>query len=338
MAAIDISQFNNTFALSKSPMIVRLHTLNFGFNSDETPSLFRQVMLEVTTYYDSVLTGSNAKIRVNPFPIPVESGDTEVVCDISSAIRASLARYQYPSDSVVPGNTITYPNCSFKLKAWEREMIDGEVVDGASTLYPANDGVYLHAGLGGLSQYERWRNPDVNATIRFSTKPSGEIYGRDQVYCSSALQENGKVKTVVSVVESGVVDTRNRVTFLFVNSRGVFETISVLPYESLSYEVISSRKSLSQPPSYAPKPIATTHKQVVGAVWQMSSGYVSREWADWYASEFLMAKRYWMQFDGAWLPVTVEPTSDKVVVYDREDPSLMHVPFEVRAAVSGSVR
>lgn len=338
MAAIDISQFNKTFALSNSPMIVRLHTLKFGKNSDGTDSLFRQVILEVTTYYDSVLTGIDAKIGVHPFPISVESGDTEVVCDISSAIRASLARYQYPSDSVVPGNTITYPNCSFKLKAWEREMIDGEVMDGAFTLYPVNDGVYLHAGLGGLSQYERWRNPDVNATIRFSTKPSGEIYGRDQVYCSSALQENGKVKTVVSVVESGVVDTRNRVTFLFVNSRGVFETISVLPYESLSYEVISSRKSLSQPPSYTPKPIATTHKQGGGAVWQMSSGYVSREWADWYASEFLMAKRYWMQFDGVWLPVTVEPTSDQVVVYDREDPSLMHVPFEVRAAVSGSVR
>ena len=129
MEAIDISQFNNTFALSKSPMIVRLHSFGFGKNLDGTDSLFRQVMLEVTTYYDSVLTGPNAKIGVHPFPIPVESGDTEVVCDISSAIRASLARYQYPTDSVVPGNTIIYPNCSFRLKAWEREMIDGEVVD-----------------------------------------------------------------------------------------------------------------------------------------------------------------------------------------------------------------
>lgn len=338
MAAIDISQFNNTFALSNSPMIVRLHTLKFGINSDESLSLFRQVMLEVTTYYDSVLTGSNAKIGVRPFPIPVELGETEVICDISSAIRASLARYQYPTDSVVPGKTITYPNCSFKLKAWEREMIDGEVVDRAFTLYPDNNGVYLHAGLGGLSQYERWRNPDVNATIRFSTKPSGEIYGRDQMYCSSALQEDGKVKTTVSAVESGVVDTRNRVTFLFVNSRGVFETISVLPYESLSYEVISSRKSLSQLPSYAPKPIATTHKQGGGAVWQMSSGYVSREWADWYASEFLMARQYWMWHDNKWLPVVVEPDSDTVMVADRNDPSLMAVNFTVRSAVSGSIR
>ena len=336
MALIDVSQINSKFALSGSPMVVRLYSFGFVKNTDGSDSLFRQVMLEVTTYYDSVLTGSNAKMGVHPFPIPVESGDTEVVCDISSAIRASLARYQYHTDSVVPGNTIIYPNCSFRLKAWEREMIDGEVVDKASASYPTDEGVYLHAGLGGLSQYERWKNPDVNAAIRFSTKPSGEIYGRDQVYCSSSLQGD-KVKTVVSAAESEVVDTRNRVTFLFVNSRGVFETISVLPYESLSYEVIASRKSLSQPPSYAPKPITTTHKQGGGAVWQMSSGYVSRDWADWYASEFLMAKRYWMQFDGAWLPVTVEPTSDLVVVYDREDPSLMHVPFEVRAAVNGSV-
>ena len=337
MAQIDISQFNNNFALSESPMVVRLHALNFGVNSDGTPSLFRQVLLEVTTYYDSVLTGSDAKIGVHTFPVPVDHGATEVVCDISSAIRSSLARYQHPADGVVPGNTIVYPNCSFKLKAWEREMINGEVEDAASTSYPNSEDAYLHAGLGGMSQYERWKNPNVNSDIKFSTKPSGEIYGRDQIYCTSLLQ-GGRVETTVSAVESGVVDTRNRVTFLFVNSRGVFETISVLPYESLSYEIVSSRKSLSQLPSYQPKPNATTHKQGGVAVWQMSSGFVSRDWTDWYASEFLMAKRYWIHFDGAWLPVTVEPLSDQVVVYDREDPSLIHVPFQVRAAVSGSVR
>lgn len=337
MAAIDISLFNNTFALSASPMVVRLHTLYFSANSDGTDSLFRQVLLEVTTYYDGILTAENT--RMHTFPIPVEVGATEVVCDIASAIRASLAMYQYPTDEVVPGKTVTYPKCLFKLKAWEREMIDGEVVErtDSAVSYPSADGNYLTAGFGGFSEYERWKNSDPIATVSFSTKPTGEIYGQGQIYCSSSLQ-SGKVQTAVSAVESGVVDSRPRTTFLFVNSRGVFETVSVLPRQALGYEIASSRKHLTQSPSYAAKPILTTHKQGGGAVWQFSSGYVNASWADWFASEFLMAKRYWMQHDGRWLPVAIEPDGDTVTVYDRNDPSLLAVNFTVRSAVSGSVR
>ena len=70
---------------------------------------------------------------------------------------------------------------------------------------------------------------------------------------------------------------------------------------------------------------------------KMSSGTVSRAWADWWVTEFLMAKKYWMFYDGRWLPVTVTPVDDETLVYDRSEQRLPHVDFEVEIAVEGSV-
>ena len=334
MAHIDVSKFNNTFALSGSPMVVRVHDFQFGRNADGTPSLFRQVMVEVTAYYDSILTDSNK--RVFQFPVPVEVGASDVVCDISSAIRSSLAKYQYSTDGVAKNGNITYPNCAFIIRAWERELIDGELKEHSPVQYPSESSL-LHAGLGGMSQYERWKNSSVNQTFSFSTKPTtGEIFANGQIVCSSALN-GSSVKTTFSEASANI-DSRERTVFLFVNSRGVFETVSALPRQSLGYGISSERKQLSQSPSYAPSPVITTHKEGGGAVWQMSSGYVDADWADWFASEFLMAKRYWLWHDGRWLPVAVEPDGDTVMVYDLNDPSLLAVNFTVRSALNGSIR
>lgn len=337
MVTVDLGRLtDNSFFFADDPIVATLTPNNFTEGST-----FRQIVVKV----DATLhTLGAAKSHSYKFILNAEENNVPVVTNVSSAMRSILAGWDYDAGSVVDKATISYPYVAFRVSAWEREMTsDGIVVDRDSS----SQGLF-RAYLGGVGGYTRWKYtgdyPTINdskvyypsdTVFSFTRKPAGEVYGNDFLLCTSA-PDGVMVKTSITKVSGS--DTRNRVTFLFVNSRGVFETISVLPYESLSYEVISSRKSLFQPPSYASKPIATTHKQGGGAVWQMSSGYVSRDWADWYASEFLMAKRYWMQFDGAWLPVTVEPTSDQVVVYDREDPSLKHVPFEVRAAVNGSVR
>ena len=81
----------------------------------------------------------------------------------------------------------------------------------------------------------------------------------------------------------------------------------------------------------------TTHKSLGPATWRMSSGYVNRAWAEWFATEFLTAKHYWMRVDGRWLPVVVSPSENAATIYDRNDPSLRDVQFIVRAAVNGRV-
>ena len=132
-----------------------------------------------------------------------------------------------------------------------------------------------------------------------------------------------------------MLDTRDRTTILFVNSRGVFETISVVGYESEEYAVSAEVRSLVGDTSYRPSPYVTTHKEGGGASWKMSSGWVNREWAQWFAREFLMAKHYWIPKDGRWLPVAITPDSDSIVTYDKNDPSLLAVNFTVRAAIKG---
>lgn len=325
MATVSIGRLTTDFIFSEDPIIATITPKSFQSNS-----AFRQVIVEVAV--DVLLSSGSVSAQEHTFILNADENNTPVKVDISSSIRSALARWSYDADVVKSGATIEYPYAQFVVTAWEREYVDGTIVNHSSTSTEP-----YKAYLGGVGEYERWKSPTPSG-LRLSSKPlSGEIRANGQVLCDSSLSESGLVKTAVSTASySG--DYRRRTVFLFINSLGVFETISVQARESLGYEIASSRKRLSQPPSYAAKPGVIAHKQGGGAVWHFSSGYVNAEWADWFATSFLMAKRYWMFHDDRWLPVAVEPDSDTVIVYDSSDPSLVAVNFSVRSAVTGSVR
>lgn len=328
MATVSIGRLTTDFIFSEDPIIATITPKSFQNNS-----AFRQVIVEVAV--DVLLSDGSVSAQEHTFILNADENNTSVKVDISSSIRSALARWSYDADAVKSGATIEYPYAQFVVTAWEREYFDGTIVNQSTTSTEP-----YKAYLGGVGEYERWKNPTPSG-LRLSSKPSsGEIHAGGQLVCDSfLLSESDLVKTLVSTASSSMdTDSRNRTVFLFVNSFGVFETISVQARESLGYEIVSSRKRLSQPPSYAAKPGVIAHKQGGGAVWQFSSGYVNAEWADWFATSFLMAKRYWMLHDNRWLPVAVEPDSDTVMVYDSNDPSLVAVNFSVRSAVMGSVR
>jgi hypothetical protein len=77
--------------------------------------------------------------------------------------------------------------------------------------------------------------------------------------------------------------------------------------------------------------------------WQMSSGYVTREWAEWWAMEFLggKRKRWWMKYKGpgqatpAYVPVIVEPAKKSISIYDKTKQQMPHVDFTVTLALEG---
>lgn len=327
MAAIDLGRLTTDFIFSGDPVIA---TVTPGYFTEG--STFRQIVVQVSMFFYPV---DYTKNQTHQFVLPATENGAPITADISSALRSTFAQWEYDASSVVDGATISYPYVSFRVKAWEREMTSyGEVEDKSEGVVEI-DG--FQAYMGRVGEYERWKYPTTYPDgTEFSTKPAGEIYGNGFLHCTSVL-DGAMVNTTVAVSNFGN-DERPRTTFLFVNSRGVFETVSVLPRQALGYEITSSRKHLTQSPSYATKPVLATHKQGGGAVWQFSSGYVNVSWADWFASEFLMAKRYWMQHDGRWLPVAIEPDGDTVTVCDRNDPSLLAVNFTVRSAVSGSIR
>lgn len=326
MATIDLSAVNANFAFADNPIIVKATSLGFP-----TGSIFRQVVFEVDTYYDK---SANAT-RTFTFAINADDGASSVECDISSALRSAFARYKYNADLVTSTGSITYPAVTFNVSVYTKWMLNG-VADQSKS---ATDNTTYIAFLGGLSDMERWK---YSSTINcedipdFTTKPTGEIRDEGQLITTTEYDStNDEVKTQFSTAQSGTLDTRDRTTILFVNSRGVFDTISIVGYESEEYAVPAEVRSLVGGTSYRPSPYVTTRKEGGGASWKMSSGWVNREWAQWFAREFLMAKHYWIPKDGRWLPVAITPDSDSVVVYDKNDPSLLAVNFTVRAAIKG---
>lgn len=325
MKTVSIGRLTSEFIFSGDPVVVSAVP-----NSFTEGSIFRQIVVDVQC--DIMPISGNRSFQ---FVVAAIDNNKEVILDISSALRSTLSQWQYDASSVVDGARITYPYLQFYVTAHEREMTaDGKVIDYSPTKEPSGEGVSFKSYLGRVGEYARWNGikPDGR---KFSSKPAGEVFASGQLMCLATLAESGVTTTVAA---AGTNYSSERKVFLFVNSYGVFETISVLTNESMSYEVSSTRLALSQPPSYIAKPAVSTHKQGGGAVWQMSSGYVNCDWADWFASEFLTARQYWMWHDGKWLPVVVEPDGDTVTVVDRNDPSLLSVNFTVRSAVSGSIR
>lgn len=339
MKTVSIDRLTSDFIFSGDPVIVTAVPNSFTENST-----FRQVIIDVQC--DIMPISGNRSFQ---FVVSATGNGEEVVLDISSALRSTLSQWQYEASSVVADGSVTYPYLQFYINAYEREMNeDGIVKDYASTKEPSGEDAYFKAYLGRVGEYDRWRYGDAKVisvegnliapngkAFLFTSKPEGEIFASGQLVCNAGLANNAVTTSFATTTAN---DARDRKVFLFVNSYGVFETVSVLTRESMSYEISSTRHSLSHSPSYTPKPNISTYKQGGGAIWQMSSGYVNRDWADWFASEFLMARHYWLRHDGKWLPVVVEPDGDTVIVADNNDPSLMAVSFTVRSAVSGSVR
>lgn len=330
MAHLNLELINKDFCFVDNPVVVKAHTL--GFQSD---SIFRQVVFRVDTYIDKMSSNHRHfvfSVNADDY-VYLEEDSFEVSCDISSALRSALAYYVYDGKNVVAGNEITYPMLSFSVSVFTKEMVNTVVEE--SDLTPSET---YKAFLGGMSERERWKDDmEINCSPvpRFSTKPSGELFEENQIVCASEFDsENDVIKSLFSVYE-GESDNRSRATILFVNSRGVYETISVLATESEEYEIDSEVRSIVGATAYRPSPSIISHKEGGGAVWKMSSGYVNKEWAQWYAREFLMAKRYWLRMGAKWIPIAILPDKDSVMTYDKNDPSLVAIDFTVRSAIKG---
>ncbi|MBQ9705531.1 MAG: hypothetical protein IJV55_05010, partial [Paludibacteraceae bacterium] len=110
---------------------------------------------------------------------------------------------------------------------------------------------------------------------------------------------------------------------------GAVETCSGRTKESMDIDVQSQQYSRVERPSLRPTrslmAIATGGRRS----WQMSSGYVTREWAEWWALEFLKGRRHWMLYQGRYVPVTIKPAKNSVSIYDKSKQQAPHVDFTV---------
>jgi len=132
------------------------------------------------------------------------------------------------------------------------------------------------------------------------------------------------------------------VDFLFLNRRGAVETCSGQTLESMGINVKVTQYSRTERPSFNPVRSLMAIGQDGRRSWQMSSGYVTREWAEWWALEFLGGKRkqWWMRYpigdaNGTYVPVIVEPAKQNISIYDRSKQNMAHVDFTVTLALEG---
>lgn len=132
-------------------------------------------------------------------------------------------------------------------------------------------------------------------------------------------------------------DNQPSIDFLFINRRGAIETCSGMTKEAMEISVSIQQYGHIERPSFKP----TRSLLALGAdgrrSWQMSSGYVTREWAEWWAMEFLGGKRkqWWMLYQGRYVPVVVKPSKEQPVIYDRSKQQMASVDFTVTLALEG---
>lgn len=120
----------------------------------------------------------------------------------------------------------------------------------------------------------------------------------------------------------------------FVNGFGAVENIAVCAKDKLSYEVSGVTHSLVQEASMRPTDRRYATKNQPVGVYELSSGYVSKRWAEWYVQDLLTSPMVWMQLNGKWVPALIE-SKDDCIIYDRTKPEMPHVDFTLRLAIDG---
>lgn len=298
-----------------------------------------------------VLTFSSGKPYT--FKREVDNGQT-VDVDVSSAFRSQL-HDEYMRD--FSASSRSNSNVSATVKCHAEYMLDGEMITGAEVTFAFLGSNNLYGIPGGCSEMLRLGldEPDPKAVIEgighFTVKPpSGEVINQgDNVFSTtySSHRTSTSVSTAstlgVMEVDGGsrsvyVESNPNRHELYFLNQFCVFESASALSLESLTYPIDTNEKSIVNSPSFLPRAtLLAVHSAPHGTL-KLSSGFVTRDWADWWITEFLCARRHWIKLpSGTVVPVVVTPDGDTQTVYDRSKQELIAVNFSVKSALGGSL-
>ena len=320
-----------------SPVVIDVNGLQWP-----PASPFDVVILEVV--YGSKVAG---EFRVDT------GGQQEIPFDISSALRAIWSDYDF-SGEVSAANGLSDKQ---KKKPYARATRSYTLR--IYTEYISADGVLERTQckdeqkrtdipgsfcvIGGWTEWERMKSPDQKTvTETLSTKPSTpERVGSTSITSKVGFASNKTTSTFYRHDYEGndaptvLRDTYEYTDFLFVNRRGAVETCSAPAMEAMTVEAESKQYARVERPSFAPERSLMAVTSGGRRSWQMSSGYQTREWARWWAEEFLAASRHWMLIDGSYEPVVVKESKKSNTVYDRSKQQYQHVDFTVTLALEG---
>jgi len=353
---------NGKTYFADSQVVIDISGLQWGKEGQPVTSPFTIIRVEVV--YDSKVVG---EFKADT------GGQTSISFDISSALQAIWAgedfRYEISdAQAAANGNSPSEP--------WVRAYKPYSLR--VHTEYLSSDGVFTttdsseisggQCAIGGFTEWERSTIPSKEAAdvsyrehenLRYgdaSTKPTDtpervgslsptswvdvQSAGTQSVFYPASAQPAADSQTNHAPIV--LRDSLPYVDFLFLNRRGAIETCSGQTLESMGINVKVTQYSRTERPTFSPVRSLMAIGQDGRRSWQMSSGYVTREWAEWWALEFLGGKRkqWWMRYpigdaNGTYVPVIVEPAKQSISIYDRSKQNMPHVDFTVTMALEG---
>lgn len=295
-------------------------------------------------------------------------GQTAISFDIQSALRSIWADYEFTTEvnaaaaaltaTSVSGQSATRSFRGYSLK------LSTEYLDSTDNEFTTTESQSFSGGqcmIGALTEWERYnigakenadasywegsnpRNGDASTKPRATPERVGKSSitswvdvsadGTTSVFYPSAAPSAGDGTTQhAPLVLRDSIDYQD---FLFVNRRGAVETASALMKEALNISAEAKQYNKIERPTFKPSRSLLAIPSGGRRSWEMSSGYVTREWAAWWTQEFLNGQRHWMLLDGQFVPVIVEPAKKSVSIYDRAKQQLAHVDFTVTLALEG---
>ena len=344
---------------SESPVIIEVGGLEWP---DDSP--FDIVRLRVM---------HNSK-EVGVFPIDA-LGQSDVVFNISSALKAIWAGHIFTQELAAANAALTSETEKTAVRSMRDYslVVSTEYMssDDGGVFTETDFGPFTggQCVMGGLTEMERstitneadadvshWEHTGVRNGDA-STKPTSsyEKVGRDSItswvdvqagltksifYPASAIPEaddiperqTGWTGHAPLVIRDSIPYT----DFLFRNRRGAIETCSAQMLESMGINTDVKKYARVERPTFKPsRTLLSVNQGGPRRSWQMSSGYQTRDWAEWWIMEFLTAEKHWMLYNGIFVPVTVEPAKKDNTVYDKAKQQMPSVEFTVTLALEG---
>lgn len=125
--------------------------------------------------------------------------------------------------------------------------------------------------------------------------------------------------------------------FQFVNRLGGLESITCYSRRKFLSDIESERNTLYGNTDYHPTARYSKHVKSDVQRIAMSTGPISRMWAEWFMQEFFVAEHCWMLRDyGKMEPVIIE-IDDSITLYDEGEAELIDIEFEVVQAYNGYI-
>lgn len=314
MAYIDILSSPSGIQLSDSPMV-------FKMRINPTSSLWTQ-----DTRQAAVIRMKHGSDTVSEIDVQFE-GTIDV--DVSDMIAGWFRQKQYDCSTLdrlkdsVSVETFTM-EVDYKCKRTDTDYhntvvhLVQEPVPSCTTTISALE--------GGLSEYAvfmlqlaRLNDADYVSTCDHSFKP----FSVEAVNYGESPYPLASGRTYYAEEEHNPLRHR----FFFINSNGRLESASLVMRETLNAKTSTTVHKMYKEASLAYTPHVSSDKKS-HITYQMSSGYCTREWAEWWAGEFAFAKHYWMEAeDGSIIPVSI--SMETATAYNKSNEELPHIDFEV---------